>query len=108
NAGEQPVHHVGQRGFVLGAVHAVMMHLMAQRLGHRFKRVVHDAAFGGLAVFYDERDLHGASPDITLMVTGVRSKFKGEVSAARGRWNRAPLGPARCRWGLRGLGRRRW
>jgi hypothetical protein len=58
-AGEQTVHGVGQRGFVLGRVHAVVEHLMAQRLGHGLQGVMNNTALGGLAVLDDERDLHG-------------------------------------------------
>jgi hypothetical protein len=59
DAGQQAVHDVRQRGFVLGRVHAVVMHRMTQRFDHGLQRVVDDLGLCGLAVLDDERDFHG-------------------------------------------------
>lgn len=58
DAGQDAVHHIGQRGLILGRIHSVVEDVMAQRLRDGGQGGVHRLAFGGLAVFDDKSDLN--------------------------------------------------
>ena len=106
DAGEQAHHGICQLRFVVGGIHAVIVHLVPEWLDDRHKCVMDDAILRGLAVLIDKGNFHWCSLSCPARPEGsllghlgnrchkeVQAIFDAQVQSVSGSWwdDRRPL-----------------